>query len=350
MAGAVRLPGIPLDMIPGGFYPTGDSERQVIASRPGPGQRASEPSTIPRMASTHTAPNRPSPESPDPDDRDGAMGFLEHLDELRGRLIRSCIAVGAGMLVAFAFSKRMGEFVLAPAVNSLPKGGALVTTAPTEGFAFYFDVALIGGVILSAPYVTYQVWRFIAPGLYAKEKRLVVPLVVMAALGTVGGAMFSHYILFPSSMAMFGAINPPHTVFMPRIDDTFGLYKTMLLGMVAVFQLPTLVFFLARLRLVTARFLWRNMKYAILIIFILAALLTSSPDPWNQAAMAAPMLAMYVASIGIAWLVRPRGEEEQAQSGDSTGLGLVISAAVFEQARMHRHGRRRPGRSPWLVR
>ncbi len=107
--------------------------------------------------------------------------------------------------------------------------------------------------------------------------------------------------------------------------------------MVAVFQLPTLVFFLARLRLVTAGFLWRNIKYAILIIFIVAALLTSSLDPWNQAAMAAPMLVMYVLSIGIAWLVRPRGDDERTESDGTSGLGLVISAAVFEQARKRRH-------------
>jgi sec-independent protein translocase protein TatC len=268
------------------------------------------------------------------------MGFLEHLDELRTRLIRSCIAVGAGMLMAFAFSGRIGDFVLGPAKRALPPGADLVTTAPTEGFAFYFDVAFMGGVILSAPFVTYQVWRFIAPGLYAKEKRLVVPLVVMATLGTLAGAFFSHSILFPSSMAMFGQLNPPGTKFMPRVDETFGLYKTMLLAMVAVFQLPTLVFFLARLRLVTAGFLWRNIKYAILIIFIVAALLTSSLDPWNQAAMAAPMLVMYVLSIAIAWLVRPRSDEARTESDGTSGLGLVISAAVFEQARRQR--RKRP--------
>jgi sec-independent protein translocase protein TatC len=264
------------------------------------------------------------------------MGFLEHLDELRTRLIRSCIALGAGMLVAFGFASWIGDFVLGPAIGSLPLDAALVTMKPTEGFAFYFDVALIGGVILSAPYVTFQVWRFIAPGLYAKEKRLVVPIVVMATIGTLAGALFSHYILFPSSMAMFSQLNPPHTKFMPRLEDTFGLYKTMLLGMVAVFQLPTLVFFLARLRLVTARFLWRNIKYAILIIFIAAAVLTSSLDPWNQALMAAPMLVMYVMSIGIAWLVRPRGDEARTESDGASSLGLVISAAVFEQARKKR--------------
>jgi sec-independent protein translocase protein TatC len=263
------------------------------------------------------------------------MLFLEHLDELRSRLIRACLAIAAGMLVAFFFVDRLADVVLAPTLRALPAGASLVTTKPGEGFAFYFDVALIGGVVLAAPIVMYQVWRFVAPGLYAREKRLVVPFVLMAAGGTVAGALFSHVILFPSTMTFFGAFDSPAMKFMPRVEDTFGLYKNMLLGMVAVFQLPTLVFFMARLRLVTARFLWRNIKYAILIVFVVAAVLTSSPDPWNQTVVAAPMLAMYLLSIAIAWLVRPRDDDP---SDPSSGMRLVVSAAVFEQVRRQREG------------
>ena len=258
------------------------------------------------------------------------MGFLEHLDELRNRLIRSCIAVGVGMLVAFVFVERIADFVLAPTLRMLPPGASLITIKPGEGFSFYLDLALIGGVVLAAPFVTYQVWRFIARGLYAKEKKFVVPFVLLTTIGTLGGAAFSHYILFPAMIAFFRTFDSPRMRFMPRVEDTFELYKNTLIGMVAVFQIPTLVFFLAKMRLVTARFLWRNIKYAILIIFVVAAVLTPSPDPWNQTVFAAPMIAMYLISIGIAWLVGARRGKEPPATTDSTKLRLVFAATVID--------------------
>jgi sec-independent protein translocase protein TatC len=150
---------------------------------------------------------------------------------------------------------------------------------------------------------------FIAPGLYAKEKKLVVPFVALTTLGAVAGAAFSHYILFPSMIAFFGTFSSSDLEFLPRIEDVFDLYVKMLIGMVAVFQIPTVVFFLARMRLVTARFLWRHIKYAILLIFIVAAVLTPSSDPWNQTVFAAPMVVLYLLSILIAWAVAPRGTQ-----------------------------------------
>jgi sec-independent protein translocase protein TatC len=219
-----------------------------------------------------------------------------------------------------------------------------------EGLSFYMDLALLGGVVLAAPFVTYQVWSFIAPGLYAREKRLILPFIILATCGTVAGALFSHYVLFPAMVAFFGTFDSPQMRLMPRVEDTFGLYKNLLLAMVAVFQIPTLVFFLARLRVVTPRFLWRHLRYAILISFVTAALLTPSPDPWNQAVFAAPMIALYVISIGIAWVAAPRRSATGAPS-TSRDLKLVFAATVLEQAsRRHRlhsepppPGRRRRG-------
>src|SRR5262245_55760224 len=193
------------------------------------------------------------------------------------------------MVVAFIFSERIGDFVLEPTFRALPAGSQLITTRPGEGLSFYLNVAFIGGVILAAPFVSYQVWRFIAPGLYRNEKKLVVPFVGLATIGTLCGALFSHYVLFPSTMAFYRTFNSPKMKFMPRVEDTFDQYLKTLLAMVIVFQLPTLIMFLAKMRLVTARFLWRNAKYAILIIFIAAAVLTSSTDFWNQTIFAAPM-------------------------------------------------------------
>ena len=238
-------------------------------------------------------------------DDEGRMGFLEHLDELRTRLIRACLAIGAGMIVSFVLSAKIGEFVLSSVLASLPPGRTLIYTRPGEGFAFYLDLSLMGGVVLAAPVVAWQVWRFVAPGLYVNERRLVVPFVLLAVTGSIAGAAFSHFVLFPSMMTFFRAFESAHMRFMPRVEDTFALYKNTLIGMVLVFQIPTLVYVLARVGVVTPRMLWRHLKHAVLGAVIVAAVLTPSADPWNQLVFAAPIVAMYVIGIAIAWLVQP---------------------------------------------
>ena len=179
------------------------------------------------------------------------------------------------------------------------------------------------GVVFGAPFVTYQVWRFIAPGLHRNEKRLLIPFLALAIGGTIAGALFSHYVLFPSMMAFFRSFDSPRMRFMPRVEDTFALYKNTLIGMVAVFQIPTLVFVLAKLGIVTARFLWRHLNYAVLVAFVAAAFLTPSPDPWNQLVFAAPMVAMYVLGIGIAWLVQP-GADARAHGHSGSALQVRV--------------------------
>src|SRR5688572_9052917 len=256
---------------------------------------------------------KPSLASLPPPDQDeehgGMMGFLDHLEELRTRLIRSCLAIVGGMAIAFVFRDRIARVVLEPTLDALPKGTSLVATRVGETFAFYLDIALIGGVILAAPYVLFQVWRFIAPGLHAHERRFAVTFVLMAAACTVAGALFTHYVLFPSTIAFFAQFDWASIKLTPKLEDTFGLYRSMMLGMVAVFQLPTLVFFLALMRVVTARWLVRHIKYDVLASVVVAALLTASPDPWNQTAMAAPMIALYLVRIVVAWLVGLRAKD-----------------------------------------
>ena len=263
------------------------------------------------------------------------MGFLEHLDELRRRLIRACIALGVGMAVAFLFVERIADFVLAPTLRILPPGTDLIATRPGETFSFYLNVALIGGVVLAAPFIMYQVWRFIAPGLYAGEKKLVIPFVALTTLGTAGGVFFTHYVMFPAMMTFFAKFSAGRLRFLPRLEDTFDLYLNMLLGMVVVFQIPTVVLFLSKIGVVSARLLWRHLKHAILAIFVVAAVLTPSADPWNQAVFATPMIALYLLSIGIAWLVGLTRRKEVAD--DVPKLRLVIAATVFDQARRARH-------------
>ena len=147
---------------------------------------------------------------------------------------------------------------------------------------------------------------FIAPGLYSNEKRLAIPFVFFTTVGFLMGATFNHYITFPFMMAFFASFNTPDLAFMPKLEDVFGLYTKMLLGMGVVFQMPTVVFFLAKMKMVTARFLLRNFKYAFLIIFVAAAVITPTGDMMTQAIFAAPMIGLYVMSIVIAWLVGPK--------------------------------------------
>jgi len=233
----------------------------------------------------------------------GRMGILDHLDELRRRIIRCCIAVAIGMGASFLFIEPLVNFVLAPARRMLPVGAHLIYTQPGEAFGLYVEVAMIAGALLAAPVIMFQVWAFIAPALYANEKKLVIPFVLLTSVGALGGAAFSHYILFPAMMAFFGTFSSTDLTFMPRLEDAFDLYTKMLLGMVAVFQIPTLAFFLGKMRLVTARFLWRNFKYAFLGIFIVAAFLTPTTDPLDQMVFAAPMVGLYLISILIVWAV-----------------------------------------------
>lgn len=280
------------------------------------------------------ATNRATEHVVDPDD--GRMSFLGHLDELRTRLIYSCMALACGMAVSFIFVHRIADTVLSSMLASLPPGAALILTRPGEGFSFYLDLALMGGVVVAAPVVTYQAWRFIVPGLYSNEKRLIVPFLVFAVAGAIAGTVFSHRVLFPSMMAFFASFDSPRMRFVPRVEDTFALYKNTLIAMVLVFQIPTLVFVLARIRAVTARWLLRHVNYALLAAVVLGAVLTPSADPWNQLLLSAPMFGMYLVGIAVAWLSYPRSHS-RAEDNGGTALRLVFAASVLERA--HRTAR-----------
>ena len=243
----------------------------------------------------------------EPEERQGfGFSILEKLDEFRKRVIRSAAAVAVGMLVAFVFLNQLVGFVLSPLRKMMPPGGQLIYTSPAEAFSLYMQVALIAGALMAAPFVLFQLWRFIAPALYVNVKRFMIPFMLLTCAGCVAGAAFSHYIVYPYMIAFFGTFSTPDVTFMPRVEDAFGLYVKMLIGMSLVFQIPTLAFFLGKMRILTARLLLRNTKYAILVIFILAAVLTPSADPWNQTVFAAPMIVLYFLSIGIVWLVGPK--------------------------------------------
>ena len=233
------------------------------------------------------------------DETGGKMSFLEHLDELRKRLIVSVLSLLVGFLVAFALISPIFEFIMRPLQEILPNNGRLVYTEPAEAFFLYIKIAALAGLIFAVPVILYQLWRFVAPGLYAREKTFAIPFFI-------GGALFSHSLLFPWAWRFFAGFTTDFMGFFPRIQPAFSLYVKLMLACGVVFQMPTMVFFLARVGAVTPGFLIRNTKYAILLIFIFAAVLTPTGDPVTLTMMAAPMIVLYGFSILIAWVFRRR--------------------------------------------
>jgi sec-independent protein translocase protein TatC len=245
----------------------------------------------------------------------GKMSFLEHLDDLRQRLIWSIVSALGGFVVGLVFIGPIFGFIMRPLAATLPEGRQLIYTEPTEAFLLQLKVAALAGLVMAAPAIMWQVWLFIAPGLYRREKHFAVPFVLSSSLLFVGGTAFSHYVVFPLAFRFFGGFTTDYMEFLPRIQPVFSLYVRMLIAFGLMFQMPVLVFTLARLGLVTAGFLWRNTKYAIFLIFVVAAIITP-PDVVSQVLMAAPMMLLYVLSIGIAWLVAPKTDRDGSR-GDS---------------------------------
>jgi sec-independent protein translocase protein TatC len=237
----------------------------------------------------------------------GRMSFLEHLDELRKRLIASITGVALGCVVSFIFNDRyIFPFIMLPMQQMLPQGNKLLATEASEAFMLWMKVGFLAGLLVAAPFVLYQVWLFVAPGLYTHEKKFAIPFVLSSSVFFFTGAAFSHYIAFPATWKFFIDFTPGFITFMPKIGPAFSLYMKMLLGFGLIFQMPVLVFALARMGVVTGSFLLRNFKYATLVIFILGAVLSPGTDVMSQLIMAGPMMALYMFSIGIAYLFQKR--------------------------------------------
>lgn len=258
-------------------------------------------------------------DAPDPDQRDddesgqaGKMSFLDHLDELRRRIVYSLIALILGFVVCLFFIDPIYDFIMRPMLVGLEPGQRLQYIEPTEGFMLKIKMAALAGLLLATPVVMTQIWLFISPGLYAREKKLAVPFVLLSSISFIGGAAFSHLQAFPWMWRFFSSFTDEVTVFIPRIGTAFGLYVKMILIFGLVFQMPALVLILSRLGLVTARFLWRNMKYAILIMFIAGAVLSPGTDPIGQFLLAGPMVLLYLVSIVLAWLFGKKRQSPDA--------------------------------------
>jgi sec-independent protein translocase protein TatC len=247
------------------------------------------------------------------DDADaaGKMSFLDHLDELRRRIIYAVSSLAVGFLIAFFFIDEIFNFIMRPLQQLLPAGGTLVYTDPTEAFLLYIKIALIAGLMLASPAIMLQLWLFIAPGLYAHEKKWAIPFVLMSTFFFVAGAAFSHFVVFPLTWIFFVSFTTDILTFMPRIESAFSLYLRLLLAFGVVFEMPTLILFLARMGVVSPRFLIRNFKYAVLIMVIASAVITPDGGGVSLVAMTGPMILLYGLSIGLAWIF---GKKRDAES------------------------------------
>ncbi|MDQ6894359.1 MAG: twin-arginine translocase subunit TatC [Acidobacteriota bacterium] len=234
------------------------------------------------------------------------MGFFDHLEEFRKRLIVCLIAVFVAFLACWNWAPQIFDFIAAPLRRVLPAGQNLSYTTMTEPFLMYFRVAMYAGIILSSPVILWQVWLFIAPALYRKERRYVWPFVVFGVLFFVGGCAFAYYVAFPGVVAFLVGNVGSHFNAVITINEYLSTASKLILGLGACFETPILIFFLARMGVVTPRWLMAKFKYAILVIFIIAAIITPTPDVATQCVFAFPMIALYLLGVGVAWLFRKR--------------------------------------------
>lgn len=242
------------------------------------------------------------------EERMQSMSFLAHLEELRKRIIWSLVFVAIGFLACWYYAEKIFGYMQRPIMEALARNHmaqTLVYLNPTEPFNIYIKVGLIAGIFVASPLVLYQVWAFISPGLYRHEKRYVVPFMFLTVGLFLAGGYFGYRIVYPSALDFlvgYGKQFQP----MITIGEYTDLFLVIIVGLGLIFEMPILVFFLALMGVVSAGWMWRNLRYSILAIFVVAAIITPTTDIMNMCVFAAPMIALYLLSIVIAWFVHPK--------------------------------------------
>jgi len=229
------------------------------------------------------------------------MSFLEHLEELRKRLIVSIVALGVAFLLCWNFADRIFGWLSRPLSKFLPAGDKLVFTRLTEPFLLYMKVAFFAGIFIASPVILWQLWLFISPGLYKRERRYAAPFIIIASLFFIVGGYFGYRVLLPGTCAFFLETGKQFKQ-MIKADEFFSFASTIILATGLVFETPILIFFLARLGIVTPAFLMQKAKYAVVIAFIISAIVTPTPDMVTQTALALPMIGLYFFGVGIAYV------------------------------------------------
>lgn len=236
------------------------------------------------------------------DDEQSKMPLFQHLEELRSRLLICCLAVVIGFVISYFFSNRIFQILMRPWINAMPPGqpAKLIYTAPHEAFFVYMKLSFIAGTLLAAPVILWQIWKFIAPGLYENEKRYMLPVILCSSFCFLSGVLFGYFVVIPVAFKFFASFASEYITPMLRTTEYLSFANKMLLCFGIAFQMPVFAFFLAKMGVLSAGFLKRKRKWAIVLIFVAAAVLTPSPDVVSQLLMAAPLLILYEASV---WIV-----------------------------------------------
>ena len=250
------------------------------------------------------------------------LPLTAHLQELRKRLILSFVAIGAGFGVCYAFSQPLFDILAAPLMKVMPVGGSLVFTSVAEAFFTYMKVGFIGGLVLASPFVLYQVWAFVAPGLYRNEKRYVVPFVFLGSFFFALGICFAYYVALPAGYRFLLSYATDFIKPLPSIKEYLSFSIKLLLAFGLVFEFPVVLLLLARIGIIDAKAMAKRRRYAILLIFVFAAVVTP-PDLISQVLMALPLIALYELSILLARLFgkKPQMEPSQAESRKEAASG-----------------------------
>lgn len=238
------------------------------------------------------------------------MSLMEHLDELRKRLIRAVIYLLAGMAVAFYFHEKLIAFIQRPLTAI---GLKMTMTHPTDALNLNIKTSLVFGAIGASPFILYQLWLFIAPGLYASERRYVWPFMTATVGLFLSGAWFGYHWVLPGAMVVLIQDMGKNFSHMITIEDYTGFFLAVILGLGICFELPILIFFLSLFGIVDAKFLVKHIRYAILIIFLISSVICPLPDPISMCLFASPMLVLYLLGVGIAWYVHPAHRKRNEQ-------------------------------------
>jgi sec-independent protein translocase protein TatC len=285
-------------------------------------------------------PKSPPPPPNDDDEDEGddeekgmlRMSFMEHLEELRSRLLRAIAGLIVAFLLAIGFCKDIWAIVAAPAVTALTNLGFdpnLAQITPMEQFnVIYFKLPLLVGVFLASPWIVYQVWAFISPGLYKRERKWAVPFVLSTAGLFIAGGCFAYFVAFRFGLEfLLGIGRDVHVKPVVSINEYFDLFVNVTLGVGLVFEMPVIIFFLTLLRLASPRFLLKHSRYAILAITVIAAVVTPTPDVFNMMLFAVPMVLLYFVGLFAAFLLVWRREEKRIAWGKIT-LGILAFLLV----------------------
>lgn len=242
------------------------------------------------------------------------MPLTSHLEELRKRLVRSLAAVGIAFMACFFFKEDLFRIVAQPLVSVMPAGSHLIYTGLPEAFFTYIKVSFYAGLFVASPFVLYQVWKFISPGLYPGERKFVVPFVTVSTLLFVGGVSFGYFLVLPSAYKFFLEFTTDFLKPMLSMREYLTLTLKLLLAFGIIFEIPVFLFFMTKIGLVTPRKLARMRRYAIVVCFIVAALITPTPDAFTQCMMAIPMIILYEVGIVVSKLAVRRKDADDRET------------------------------------